>query len=711
MRRVPEGGLVVLVLAGLALWMTWPLGGHLATHVFDPAGLSRIDPDYVHPDIHLNVWILGWIARTLFVDPARLFAGPIFHPAPDAIAYSDHMLGVAPISVPIYLITGNAVLAHQTVLVGSFVLCAVTMALLVRRWTGSSVAALVGGALFAFAPWRFREIFGVQRECTFFLPVVLLFAVRYLEGGRVRDLGGMVVALAMQALAAYAIGYPAFAAVPLFVVIYALAARAPAGRVAGALAGIGLAALLTAALSTAYVEANRGQLVAAVAWWAPERLQRTRVARLQSYLSPGGALWPGWVALALVSVGCAVALLRLRTPAMRVLPSAVVAASAGLAVPLVLLSLGPHAELLGVPALGWLWEVVPGLDLYRVPMRFGFVLTLPIALVGALGVAGLEHWAHRLGGRRGTRLVRFGGAVLVAAICIEAPASGIAVRPLPPEGRIPDAYAWLATAECGADVCPLLELPAGNSYEADPRYVFWQLVHRHPTVNGYSGYAPAIYPLVVSLANQLPSTAAREVLARLTGMRWILVHRAELRDEERADWDASEWTPLQRFGDDVLYEIPPLSPSWRAFYTEPPVGKTLAGTPLAPLPPQAHASVSLTTPEGSQARSTIVVSAVVRNDGAGRWPSLTPAAANRVSLSLAWDEHAVGAAGATVILPTDLGPGETIRVAGRVTMPNRLGRFRLRAQVVQEGGRPLGESAAQLVFSSDAHWRSSRPAM
>ena len=86
MRRVPEGGLVVLVLAGLAVWMTWPIAAHLGSHVYDPAGIGQRRPDWVHPDIYLTTWIIGWVARLLPTAPWRIFDAPIFHPAPDALA-------------------------------------------------------------------------------------------------------------------------------------------------------------------------------------------------------------------------------------------------------------------------------------------------------------------------------------------------------------------------------------------------------------------------------------------------------------------------------------------------------------------------------------------------------------------------------------------------------------------------------------------------
>lgn len=39
-------------------------------------------------DLLLNVWILAWVARAAVTSPGEIFAGNIFHPAPNAIAGS-----------------------------------------------------------------------------------------------------------------------------------------------------------------------------------------------------------------------------------------------------------------------------------------------------------------------------------------------------------------------------------------------------------------------------------------------------------------------------------------------------------------------------------------------------------------------------------------------------------------------------------------------
>jgi len=59
-----------------------------------------------------------------------------------------------PLFLPIWLASDNAILALNCLTFASFVLTALAMHFLARRWTGSEAAAWVAGLAFAFAPWR-----------------------------------------------------------------------------------------------------------------------------------------------------------------------------------------------------------------------------------------------------------------------------------------------------------------------------------------------------------------------------------------------------------------------------------------------------------------------------------------------------------------------------------------------------------------------------
>ena len=72
---------------------------------------------------------------------------------------------------------------------------------------------------------------------------------------------------------------------------------------------------------------------------------------------------------------------------------------------------------------------------------------------------------------------------------------------------LPPVYIWLEAQEPG----PVLEIPASS--RPDAGYVLWSAWHGLPLVNGYSGYTPAGYPLVVGLAAQSPARSRSERFA------------------------------------------------------------------------------------------------------------------------------------------------------------------------------------------------------
>jgi len=59
----------------------------------------------------LNTFILGWDADRILHGLKGLWDAPFYFPRRDALAYSEHLLGIAFFTAPIQWLTGNAVLA------------------------------------------------------------------------------------------------------------------------------------------------------------------------------------------------------------------------------------------------------------------------------------------------------------------------------------------------------------------------------------------------------------------------------------------------------------------------------------------------------------------------------------------------------------------------------------------------------------------------
>ena len=235
--------------AVLALVSTWPLVRGLTTDL--PSDLG---------DPLLNCWILGWGADHL----ARFASGDlhaltgfweanIFHPAPLALAYSEHLSVQAVQILPVYVLTRNPLLCYNLLFLSTFVLSGLGAYLLVRELAGDPRAAFLAGLLFAFGPYRFSHLSHVQVLSAQWMPFVLYGLRRWFgqRGTSIRPLAGATLALVVQNLscAYHLLFFAPFAAVYAGWEVW----RSRLWRVRGVVIRLGCAGVLAAAATWPFV--------------------------------------------------------------------------------------------------------------------------------------------------------------------------------------------------------------------------------------------------------------------------------------------------------------------------------------------------------------------------------------------------------------------------------------------------------------------------
>jgi hypothetical protein len=195
------------------------------------------------------------------------------------------------------------------------------------------------------------------------------------------------------------------------------------------------------------------------------------------------------------------------------------------------LSLGPQPRAWGVPMLPtgpyqWLLTVVPGFDGLRVPSRFAMVVFLAVSVLAGIGVARFFPWL--------SRPVRAAfGALLVGAILGEGYPGPMPIARLEPRLSAADtsAYAWLAERPPGA----VLELPVhGREPMHSLLFQYRTLQHRHPIVNGFSGYSsPLLEYLRGSGSPLFYQDQMRDLLRglQLIGVRYVVFHEPLYEDQ------------------------------------------------------------------------------------------------------------------------------------------------------------------------------------
>ncbi|HMA18169.1 MAG TPA: hypothetical protein VKS03_07000, partial [Thermoanaerobaculia bacterium] len=139
-------------------------------------------------DAKLNAWIFHWDFHQVFRDPLHLFDANIFYPARYALAFSENLFGAAIFGFPIFAAGGSTLLAYNFLFLLGMFLSALGAWALARRLTGDPAASLLAGFVFAYVPWRLAQIPHVQYQWGGFLALLLLFLLRWLDGGRRRDL-------------------------------------------------------------------------------------------------------------------------------------------------------------------------------------------------------------------------------------------------------------------------------------------------------------------------------------------------------------------------------------------------------------------------------------------------------------------------------------------------------------------------------------------
>ena len=133
----------------------------------------------------LSIWTLWWNAQQVPFSPAW-WNGPIFYPAPDTLAFSDHRVGFGLIATPLIWSGLSPLLAYNITFLASYVLSGIAMYALAYSLTRRSDAAFLGGLAFAFHPFRADHLSHLELLSSYWLPVALLALHQWLTTTRRR---------------------------------------------------------------------------------------------------------------------------------------------------------------------------------------------------------------------------------------------------------------------------------------------------------------------------------------------------------------------------------------------------------------------------------------------------------------------------------------------------------------------------------------------
>jgi len=449
----------------LAVAWAWPLPLHLSNRFAHDPG-----------DPLLVTYLLWWNAHVVPLS-AAMWNAPFYWPLHNALALTEHGLGMSLVGSPVQWLGGSPLLAYNLLLIASVWLAGLAAHRLVLRLTGSTAAAFCGGLAFAFAPYRASQLAHLQLLVTWWMPLALLALHAYYDDGRWRWLGLFGVSWLLQSLTNgyYMLFLPVLlgAWIAWFTPWRVSARKAAAVAAAWLLFSIPLAPVLYEYYS---VQHRLG-------------LARSRTemqnfsARAVSFVTTGpllrfwhgheapnqeDSLFPGVAALAVIAVALVLARRQLTGTRARALLF-----YAAATVLMTWMAIGPAPQQWSAASIwhpydwiGWL----PGYSGLRVPERFFMLTTLSLAAAAGLAMSAILARFPR----QGRVLAGIAALLIVADGWIVAMPLGVPPRPF---------------AAALAKDARVLELPTTDD-NTNVAAMYRGMLHGLPVVNGYAGYVP-----------------------------------------------------------------------------------------------------------------------------------------------------------------------------------------------------------------------------
>lgn len=508
--RAREIAAVSLVAALLAIVMTWPLTPNLSTH-FMEIGVG---------DPFLLSWGVAWEGHALTENPTGMFQANAYWPEEDSFAFTDVMLGYAPVGAIGSGPTATAV-RHNLLILFTYTLAFVGAYLLARELGPRPGAAVVAGAAFAYAFWRIDQSGHLNILSSGGIPLALFLLLRGYRNGWARMVFAGWVVATWQFSLGFSLGIQFAYLLAILGVIAAIRwaiTRTPtltrglvAATVAGALVfGIWAAIQSRPFLRVASEHPESERTEAEVAFYSPPPRglltapaaskvwgERTEEQRSKLSWPSEQSLFPGVVVPALAAGGLVGGRYSRR---LRFGLAAVII----ITVPL---SLGLSFSA-GDALYGTLFRHFPGFEGIRTPGRLFNLTSVALALLAAGG-------AHELlyKDRSGGRMVRVASiavsTLMVAAVMIEG-AWNVTLTPIP---EVPAAS--VAAPE------PQLHLPSDEI--TDRLHMFWSTAEWPRIVNGAGSFVPALQGQMRGVMANFPDPVSVAYLEDL-GVRTVVLH-------------------------------------------------------------------------------------------------------------------------------------------------------------------------------------------
>ncbi|MBL7065379.1 MAG: DUF2079 domain-containing protein [Anaerolineae bacterium] len=541
----------------LTVVMTWPLAARLGTHL---AGGG---------DLWAHQWTFWWVKRSILEGHSPFYTDLLFYPQGVSLTYHNFAWLNIAVWLPLQAIVGR-VIAYNVIFITVFALNGFAMYLLAREVTGSKPAAFIGGLVYGFWPYTLSHYEHPNLIATCWVPLVLLYLRRTLQGGQKRDALLAAFFLFLTGLTRWHLLIMGGVIIGLYLLYQCLVDKACRTR-----RTLGLLVLIVLVTGILLTPLAAPLVIAQLTRLHPEDIfideQTTAQTDLLAYVLPrryhplwGDAVSPlyenfnvnkiyvaflGYTIIALALYG---ATRNWRQARFWILAAVVYIA----------LALGPQLRVSGqlYPQVPMPYRLVGDLFFIRIlrkPDRFNIFLGLPIGMLTSLGVRALLH--QRPFDLKSALLVGVAGTLVLGEYCSV---------PYPTEP--PFTPAWYSQLAQEPGDFAILDLPT-HGHTFDKHYMFYQTTHGKPLVEGKTARPPrealafinsvpflkyvrqhnAMDPALVDVSHQLRPLAE-------AGIRYIILHKKFAGPNQLATWqDWLTFEPYHEDADVVVYRTDP----------------------------------------------------------------------------------------------------------------------------------------------------------
>lgn len=493
---------------------------------------------------YLNAWTIWWNADRLYHGLRGYWDAPIFFPEKGALAFSEPQ-PFTMLLAPLVWASGTPVLAYHAYLIIALLLNSYTGALLCREIGLGRSAQWMAAVGMLFHPLAHRNFDVLQWVPIWPTLWLLTCLVRFRHCPTVKEAVFTAVALIAGF---YVCVHHAF--LVLCVVFATLIGYLPWSRL-GEFSRSAAVGLVIAAIGVVPVLWSMQSIAGQQGFSRDEKTVRAGSAHLEDWCRVPQTMWlPGKIALAAAGhpslqdqgrpmlpgvvrlvLACMAIVFVLRGEGRRRWSALWLTA---LAVISGLLSLGTHLAVGGFS----IWRLLgsmPGFGMIRSPYRFGYLTQECLIVLAAMGWDYLVRRVARSSGdrTRPKRLPIIGLAVLGMILATEMWPARPRVVVVP---DLRDPPAWVAyLRDHAVEEKAVLCLPFGvganlQDFEPAGRWMFFQVVHRRPLVNGYSGFFPDSWYRLASAIARAPFSEQTLMLLREHGVGYIVLDQNRLRE-------------------------------------------------------------------------------------------------------------------------------------------------------------------------------------